>query len=103
MRRRFSIDIHAPHFKTDFSDFTQAAEHFAVHLSDSLHRKFAYQYLNYLQEVACGSESLKPRPFGRPARRLICYELERLFQCYFSDRTRSSFHSAMPSASSVEK
>jgi hypothetical protein len=49
---RFSIDIHGLHFETDFADFTQAAEHFAVHLSDARHRKFAYQYLQYLQEIA---------------------------------------------------
>src|SRR5262249_28788004 len=80
---RLSIDIQGPHFETTFADFTKAAEQFAVHLSDALNRKFAYRYLEYLQGVARGSEPLKPNPFGRPACRLICYELERLFQSYF--------------------
>jgi hypothetical protein len=82
-RGRLSIDIPCPHFETAFGNFTNAAEHFAMHLSDALDRKFAYQYLGYLQEVARGSESSKPNPNGHPACRLICYELERLFRCYF--------------------
>jgi hypothetical protein len=82
-RGRLSIDIPRPHFETAFRDFTNAAEHFAIHLSDALDRKFAYQYLEYVQEVARGSELVKPNPIGRPACRLICYELERLFRCHF--------------------
>ena len=82
-RGRLSIDIPRPHFETALRDFTNAAEHFAMHLSDALGRKFAYHYLGYLQELARGSELARPNPNGRPAGRLICYELERLFRCYF--------------------
>ena len=45
-RGRLSIDIPRPHFETALKDFTNAAEHFAMHLSDALGRKFAYHYHN---------------------------------------------------------
>jgi len=80
---RLSIDIPGPHFETAFAGFTNAAEDFAMNLTDVLHRKFAFKYLGYLQEVARGSEPVKPNPNGRPACRLISAELERLFCSHF--------------------
>jgi hypothetical protein len=72
-------------FQAIFAAFTRAAEDFAMTQSDILNRKFAYRYLTYLQDFAHGGEEVKPS-FSRPACRLICVELERLFMaCFFSD------------------
>ena len=65
------------------ANFNQEAEAFAMSLSDPFHRKFAYQYLSYLQDIAAGSEQLRPNTSGRPNYRLIGAELERLFRCHF--------------------
>jgi len=81
---RLNMDVPTASFPTAFSTFSSAAEGFAMTLSDVLHRKFAYSYLTYLQEVAQGAEQVRPNAVsGRPACRLICYELERLFRCHF--------------------
>jgi len=81
---RLRIDLPSECFPTSFSSFTSAAESFAMGLSDVLHRKFAYRYLSYLQEIARSSEPPKPSSIhGLPACRLICNELERLFASHF--------------------
>ena len=78
------VDIPGECFQTSFFSFTSAAESFAMGLSDVLHRKFAYRYLSYLQEIARSSEPAKPSSIhGLPACRLICNELERLFRAHF--------------------
>jgi hypothetical protein len=66
-------------------NFNEAAEAFAMSLTDSRHRKFAYQYFEYLQDIARGSEPpTRPHTNGNPNSRLIMVELERLFNCHFS-------------------
>lgn len=81
---RLNMDISRTSFQSAFSMFTRAAEEFALTLNDAVHRKFAYRYLMYLQEVAHGTVSVKPNTLsGRPAFRLICNELERLFRRHF--------------------
>jgi hypothetical protein len=71
-------------FQAFFAAFTRAAEDFAMTQTDILNRKFAYRYLTYLQDFAHGGDAAKPS-FSRPACRLICVELERLFMaCFFS-------------------
>jgi hypothetical protein len=78
------VDLPSQCFQTSFFSFTGAAESFARGLSDVLHRKFAYRYLNYLQEIARSSEPAKPSSIhGLPACRLICNELDRLFRFHF--------------------
>ncbi len=65
-------------------DFSQAAQTFAMNLSEDLYRKFALRYVEYLQEMARGLESSRPHPInGRPACTLIRAELERLFRSHF--------------------
>jgi len=81
---RLSIDIPADYFQTAFSKFSSDAEAFARQLSDFLQRRFAFQYLAYIQEVAHGSDLPKPTvASGQPACRLIRTELERLFRLHF--------------------
>jgi hypothetical protein len=81
---RLRVDLPGECFQTSFFSFTSAAESFAMGLSDVLHRKFAYRYLSYLQEIARSSEPAKPSSIhGLPACRLICNELERLFRAHF--------------------
>jgi hypothetical protein len=80
---RLSIDVPINSFETVFVNFNNAAEAFAISLTDRLHRKFAYQYVAYLQDIARGSEQLRPSTSGRPNCRLIGSELERLFRFYF--------------------
>jgi hypothetical protein len=68
---RLNIDIPAESFHTAFYTFSKAAEGFAMTLSDMLHRKFAYNYLTYLQEFALDAEQEKPNlVMGRPAYKL---------------------------------
>src|SRR5262247_625354 len=80
---RLRIDLPMNSFQAAFSNFNKAAEAFATSLSDPLHRKFAFQYLEYLQDIARGSERSKLSTNGRPNCRLIGAELERLFRCHF--------------------
>jgi hypothetical protein len=80
---RLSIDLPVNSFQAAFLNFNKAAEAFAMSLSDPLHRKFAFQYLEYLQDIARGSERSKLSTSGRPNCRLISAELERLFRCHF--------------------
>jgi hypothetical protein len=81
---RLIIDVPIEHFQTAFTGFSRVAEEFAMTLSDPWERKFAYQYLGYLQEIAHGSEPSKTRTLsGRPACRLISFEMERLFKRHF--------------------
>ncbi len=78
-----SIDLPTNSFQAAFLNFNKAAEAFAMSLSDPLHRKFAFQYLEYLQDIARGSDRLRLSTSGRPNCRLIGAELQRLFRCYF--------------------
>jgi hypothetical protein len=81
---RLCIDLPVDSFQPAFTNFTSEAEEFAMSLTDRLHRRFAYQYLGYLQEVANGLEPIKTNTVsGRPACRLICTELERIFRQNF--------------------
>jgi len=81
---RLRVDLPGECFQKSFFSFTSAAESFAMGLSDVLHRKFAYRYLCYLQEIARSSEPAKPSSIhGLPACRLICNELDRLFRAHF--------------------
>ena len=81
---RLCIDIASKSFKTAFMNFSDEATAFAMSLTDQLHRRFACEYLAYLQNVANGSEPVrKNSASGRPACRLICIELERLFKSHF--------------------
>lgn len=82
---RLSIDVPASSFQTVCLNFNNAAEAFAMSLTDRLHRKFAYQYLEYLQDIARGWERMsRPSISGRPDCRLIGSELDRLFAgCFF--------------------
>jgi len=81
---RLRMDLPVSLFQPTFSAFCTAAESFAIALSDPLDRKFAYRYLTYLQEVANGTEEVKPSTVGgRPTCRLICNELERIFRAHF--------------------
>jgi|SRR5262245_48638910 len=80
---RLSMDLPVNSFQAAFLNFSKAAEAFAMSLSDPLHRKFAFQYLEYLQDIARGSERSKLSTNGRPNCRLIGAELERLFRCHF--------------------
>ena len=82
-KRGLSIDLPINFFPKALVNFKNAAETFATSLSDPLHRKFAYQYLGCLQDIAHGSDQLKPSTSGRPDCRLIRAELERLFRCHF--------------------
>src|SRR5262249_15033945 len=85
-KRRLRVELPAHLFPTAFSNFSNTAQAFTMGLSEELHRKFAVRYLMYLQEVAHGSKPVKPHPPGGcPAFTLIRAELERLFQCYFSE------------------
>jgi hypothetical protein len=80
---RLRIDIPVESFQTAFLSFDKAAETFEMSLSDPQHRKFAHQYLGFLQDIAHGSAQLRPPTKGRPDYRLIGAELERLFRCHF--------------------
>ena len=80
---RLSMDLPISSFQMALVNFNKAAEAFAMSLTDRLHRKFAYQYLSYLQDIAGGSEQSRPNTSGRPNCRLIGAELERLFRCHF--------------------
>ena len=83
-KRHLCIDLPASCFQTAFVNFNEAAEAFAMSLSDSRHRKFAYQYFEYLQDIARGSQPpTRPHANGNPNSRLIIVELERLFNCHF--------------------
>jgi hypothetical protein len=83
-RGRFSVDVPSASLQTAFTGFTAAAERFAVTLSDPFHRRFALQYLTYLQEIVRGAEASRPNPInGRPDFRLIRNEMERLFRSHF--------------------
>jgi len=82
-RGRLRIDVPFSSFQTVVVNFNNAAEAFVMSLTDRLHRKFAYQYLAYLQDVAHGWEQLRPSTSGRPNCRLIGSELERLFKGHF--------------------
>src|ERR1700730_17303688 len=85
-----SIDIPAELFEASLAAFTKAAEDFILKLTEPLHRRFAYRYLIYLQEVARLVQQSRPNTFrgrGQPAYRLICNELEQLFRQYFSSST----------------
>jgi hypothetical protein len=85
---RLSIDVPVSSFQTVLVNFNNAAEAFAMNLTDRLHRKFAYQYLAFLQDAAHGSDQLEPSTSGRPNCRLIGSELERLIlRVTFSHRT----------------
>jgi hypothetical protein len=81
---RLRIDLPVSSFQTAFANFNEAAHAFAMSLSDSLDRRFAYRYVGYLQDIARGSEELK-RLYanGRPNCRLITAELDRLFRRHF--------------------
>ena len=85
-KRRLRVELPPDLFPTAFSNFSNTAEAFAMGLSEELHRKFALRYLAYLQEVAHGLKPERPHSLsdGRPASTLIRAELERLFQCHFS-------------------
>jgi hypothetical protein len=80
---RLRIDVPMHSFHAANMNFNSAAEAFAVSLNDQLHRKFAYQYFDYLQDIARGWEQSKPSVSGRPDCRLIASELERIFRCCF--------------------
>ena len=81
---RLRVDLPSECFQRSFFSFTSVAESYARGLSDVLHRKFAYRYLSYLQEIARSSDPAKPSSIhGLPACRLICNELERLFRSHF--------------------
>jgi len=81
---RVRIDLPVNSFKTAFVNFNEEAQAFAVSLSDSLDRGYAYRYVGYLQDIAHGAEQPKqPHTNGRPNWRLIAVELERLFRCHF--------------------
>ena len=80
---RLRIDLPINSFETAFVNFNNASEAFVASLTDSLHRRFAYRYLEYLQDIARGSDRLKPSTNRQPNWRLIGYELERLFKSYF--------------------
>src|SRR5215831_19022782 len=83
-RRQLRIDLPASSFQTAYLNFNEAAQAFAMSLSDSRHRKFAYQYFEYLQDIARGSQPpTRPHANGNPNSRLIIVELERLFNCHF--------------------
>jgi len=80
LRRELPPDL----FRTAFVDFSQAAQTFAMNLSEDLYRKFALRYIEYLQEIARGLESPRPHAVhGRPACTLIRAELEKLFRSHF--------------------
>ena len=81
---RLSVDVSVETFPKAFSKFSAAAEQFAMGLSDILNRKFAWRYLEYLQETARGLASDRPNVNGaRPACRLIRSEMDRLFKSHF--------------------
>ena len=83
-RGRLSIDLPVSAFQTAYMSFNDAAQAFATSLSDSQHRKFAYQYFEYLQHIARGSQPpSRPHPHGNPNSRLVMVELERLFKSHF--------------------
>jgi hypothetical protein len=83
-KRQLCIDLPAGFFQTAYVNFNEAAEAFAMSLSDSRDRKFACQYFEYLQDIARGSQpSTRPNANGNPNSRLIVVELERLFNCHF--------------------
>src|SRR5215831_37572 len=83
-KRQLCIDLPASCFQTACVNFNEAAKAFAMSLSDSRHRKFAYQYFEYLQDIARGSQPpTRPHANGNPNSRLIIVELERLFNCHF--------------------
>src|SRR5215471_14024479 len=85
-KRHLCIDLPASCFQTAYVNFNEAAEAFAMSLSDSRRRKFAYQYFEYLQDIARGSQlPTRPHANGNPNSRLIIVELERLFNYHFSD------------------
>jgi hypothetical protein len=78
------IELSRDLFRIAFADFSQAAQTFAMNLSEDLYRKFAFRYIEYLQEIARGLESSRPHAMhGRPACTLIRAELERLFRSHF--------------------
>jgi hypothetical protein len=92
---RLRIDLPVSSFQTAFANFNEAAHAFAMSLSDSLDRRFAYRYVGYLQDIARGSEELK-RLYanGRPNCRLITAELDRLFRCHFFRPSTSTRYQA---------
>ena len=81
---RLIVDLPAEYFQTAFTSFSRVAEDFALTISSPWERKFAFQYLGYLQGIAHGSDQPRARTVsGRPACRLICLERERLFRSHF--------------------
>ena len=89
---RLIVDLPAESFQTAFTDFSRAAEDFAMTISSPWERKFAFQYLGYLQGIAHGSEQPRARTVsGRPACRLICLEMERLFRSHFFRPTEQNY------------
>ena len=81
---RLIIDLPAEYFQTAFTGFSRVAEEFAMTISSPWERKFAFQYLGYLQGVAHGADQPRVRTVsGRPACRLICLEMERQFKSHF--------------------
>jgi hypothetical protein len=80
---RLSPQIHGESFDDAFINFSDAAEAFALTLSDEVHRDYAFQYSKYLRKIAEGIPSLKPNPIPGPAGRLIRAELDRVFELSF--------------------
>ena len=81
---RLIIDLPVEYFQPAFTSFSRVAEDFALTITSPWERKFAFQYLGYLQGVAHGSDQPRARTVsGRPACRLICLEMERLFRSHF--------------------
>ena len=81
---RLIVDMPTEYFPTAFTSFSRGAEDFALTISSPWERKFAFQYLGYLQGIAHGTDQPRARTVsGRPACRLICLEMERLFRSHF--------------------
>ena len=80
---KLKMDVPTDLYPVAFTRFCTAAEAFAMTLTDHLQRRFAFRYLTYLQEIAQKVEPSKPTAVtGRPACRLICMELDRLFMTH---------------------
>jgi hypothetical protein len=81
---RLRIELSPDLSRIALADFSQAAQTYAMNLSEDLYRKFAFRYIGYLQEIAHGLEPSKPHAIhDLPACTLIRAELERLFRSHF--------------------
>ena len=88
-KRHLQLEVRGDLFQLAYTDFSSAAETFAVSLSDEVHRNFAFRYSKYLQDIAQGTTLVKPNDFGLgPASRLIKAELDRLFDLSFLSTDR---------------